>query len=136
MVEKIKKSEEEWRKQLSDQEFYVTRQKGTEPPFSGKFEKFEEEGTYVCVCCRQPLFGSEAKFHSGSGWPSFWQPVAAENVEMRQDTSHGMTRQEVLCSRCDAHLGHVFDDGPEPTGLRFCINSVALQWENPKAAKE
>lgn len=127
MDEKIKKSEAEWRSKLSDQEFYITRQKGTEPPFTGKYESSDDPGTYHCVCCGQPLFSSGAKYHSGSGWPSFWQPVTAESVEMHRDSSHGMVRTEVVCSACDAHLGHVFEDGPQPTGLRFCINSVALQ---------
>lgn len=136
MTEKIKKSEVEWKSKLDDQQYYVTRQKGTEPPFTGKYENTDDEGTYICVCCGQPLFSSEAKFHSGSGWPSFFQPLKAENVEMRRDTSHGMERAEVVCSRCDAHLGHVFDDGPRPTGLRFCINSVALQLEGSKAEKK
>jgi len=132
MSEKIQKSDAEWRKKLTDEQYGVTRKKGTEPPFTGEYESTEKEGTYVCVCCGQPLFSSEAKYHSGSGWPSYYQPVAAENVELQSDTTHGMKRTEALCSRCDAHLGHVFDDGPNPTCLRFCINSAALKLEEKK----
>jgi peptide-methionine (R)-S-oxide reductase len=126
MVDKINKTLEEWKKHLNQEQFQVCRMKGTERPFTGKYNSEKQVGSYMCVCCGQDLFLSEAKFDSGTGWPSFFDAVNKENVVVEIDSSLGMVRKEVLCSRCDSHLGHVFDDGPEPTGLRYCVNSVSL----------
>jgi peptide-methionine (R)-S-oxide reductase len=130
MDEKVVKTDDEWRSELSPEEYAVTRQKGTEPPFTGEYNDCKESGTYRCTCCGNELFHSGTKFDSGSGWPSFYAPVDEEKVSTEVDTSYGMQREEVLCSRCDAHLGHVFPDGPAPTGLRYCINSVSLKLES------
>ena len=128
-VGKVVKTDHDWRRELTPQQFHVTRRKGTERPFTGEYHEHKGKGNYVCVCCGNPLFGSDTKFDSGTGWPSFWAPIDGISVETEDDCSFGMRRTEVRCSRCGAHLGHVFGDGPKPTGLRYCINSVALQLE-------
>ena len=129
MADKISKTPNEWKEVLTPDQFEVCINKGTEPPFSGKYYKNKENGTYKCVCCGELLFTSDTKYDSGSGWPSFWQPLSDEKIEYISDNAYGMVRTEVNCKKCGAHLGHVFDDGPKPTNLRYCINSISLDLE-------
>ncbi|MDO8683214.1 MAG: peptide-methionine (R)-S-oxide reductase MsrB [Armatimonadota bacterium] len=136
MKEKVIKSDEEWREQLTEDEYKIMRQKGTEPAFKGKYWKEKHKGVYKCAACGQPLFRSQTKYESGTGWPSFYEPIDPDSVETAPDTSHGMSRTEILCSRCEAHLGHVFDDGPNPTGLRYCTNSASLKLEEESAMSD
>jgi peptide-methionine (R)-S-oxide reductase len=133
MADKIVKSEEEWREQLTPEQYRIMRQKATERPFTGAYYYFKGHGTFKCAACGNELFSSDTKYDSGCGWPSFYAPISEENVETERDTSHGMIRTEVLCSECGGHLGHVFEDGPRPTGLRYCINSAALKLEDKES---
>jgi peptide-methionine (R)-S-oxide reductase len=128
-IEKVEKSEEEWREKLTPERYEVLRRAGTEPAFSGEYVHNKDTGMYQCGACGADLFSSDTKFDSGSGWPSFYEPAVAENIETKEDRTHGMTRTEVVCKRCGSHLGHVFPDGPNPTGLRYCINSLSLDFE-------
>ncbi len=132
MTEKLLKSDENWKKELTQEQYRIARKKGTERAFTGEYWDNHEDGVYRCVCCGAELFSSDTKFDSGSGWPSFWAPSAEDRIKTESDRSNFMDRTEIMCSRCDAHLGHVFEDGPEPSGLRYCVNSASLKFDKPK----
>ncbi|MDG6222275.1 MAG: peptide-methionine (R)-S-oxide reductase MsrB [Candidatus Bathyarchaeota archaeon] len=131
-ISKVTKSEEDWRKVLSPAEYHILREKGTEPAFTGKYVKNNKKGKYVCAACGNELFSSETKFDSGTGWPSFWKSLSKDSIELKSDISHGMQRTEVTCKKCGGHLGHVFNDGPQPTGQRYCMNSISLKFKENK----